>query len=213
MTLGILKLKPGLFYCDVYICVETLPPSGDLPVTKPIGQTLSSLFLSVYFSHDMQKHASTVPWTPHAEIWAAWHASGVRTVHPVNSYGGIAKIDKFKVFYNSQWWELHSQMVCWYGALLHFMRGPGDSRSFYLSNVTENYIRKRRFDWASTSQALFWYQTAFGMTMTKNFRPVFAWHCTSPSCQSICHHVIDRKRPAEKNAISKIALWAWFIYY
>ena len=34
----------------------------------------------------------TVTRTPHAGIWCAWHASCVKTVHPITSYGGIIKI-------------------------------------------------------------------------------------------------------------------------
>ena len=64
----------------------------------------------------------TVPRTPHAGIWGALHASVVRTAHPVTSYGGIVKISKFSVFY--------SQILYVYGALLHSLRGPGDSISW-----------------------------------------------------------------------------------
>ena len=34
---------------------------------------------------------TTVPRTPHAAVWGAGHASGVKTVHPVTSYGGVIK--------------------------------------------------------------------------------------------------------------------------
>ncbi len=54
---------------------------------------------------------NTVPITPHAGIWGAWHASCVTAVHPVTNYDGVVKI----------------RMLCWYGALLHSKRVPGDS--------------------------------------------------------------------------------------
>ncbi len=60
------------------------------------------------FGNSRHNIIPTVPRTPHAAIWGAWHASGVKTVHPVTSYGGIIKTNFFMVH---QGRKCHSAML------------------------------------------------------------------------------------------------------
>ena len=80
------------------LCVD------ELFVIPPLSEQLlppayHGIVLVNISSHLWQEYY-TVHRTPHAGIWGAWHASGVRTVHPATSYGGYVKISNFSVCYS-----------------------------------------------------------------------------------------------------------------
>ena len=138
---GILAKYDIWIWTDFWVITEVkiilLLPNNYLKADK-LDEILCAYAL-FYISHSSSAliWSDTVPRTPHAGMWGWMTCIWCDNCAPCNQLWrdcqnkqvfSVLSLHSLGVSYNSPWWELHSQMLCWYGALLHSMRSPGDSR-------------------------------------------------------------------------------------